>query len=477
MRFKDEKKPQQGAGVVAGDGPLGLPRGTVVRDPGYRLVQRSAAGLERRRDGQRTRPGFGQRPALAARRPARPGHRRGRPALSRRPRAEPLAARRRPRRFSRPARQRFCDRRARLVFRVVQRPVRRACRQPVRHRHRRFRDAARAHRDRRFRPGAARLFQGRSVHRLGGRQLLGAARAVHRLPGEQGALRRFSDRGRTLVDQRDLRTHRQRARLGAQLSGRRRALRRRLEYAVSGAGMRGRDDHPRHDDGAARRTQRRPARPGAAARRCAAAYHHSAFRRRPRPDPAFRPRRNRQPVPRIRFRDRADALVLRCARRLDRAALRLYADRLHDHARRRSRRRAEPRRGGADAARRPPPDLSDDHAAAAQAGAGQRLPGRLHREHRRLRQSCGRRRPVLGAVDRHLLRHRRRPVRPGARRFAGVDPDGLRAGRLRAAARAARQTELYHGDRQGRRWDRHGAARLGAAACSTRWSTRGWRSP
>ena len=36
-----------------------------------------------------------------------------------------------------------------------------------------------------------------------------------------------------------------------------------------------------------------------------------------------------------------------------------------------------------------------------------------------------RRRPVRGAVDRHLLRHRRRAVRPGPRGLAGADPDRL----------------------------------------------------
>ena len=39
---------------------------------------------------------------------------------------------------------------------------------------------------------------------------------------------------------------------------------------------------------------------------------------------------------------------------LDRADLRVHADRLHDHARRGAGRRAQPRGGGADAARRPP---------------------------------------------------------------------------------------------------------------------------
>ena len=85
------------------------------------------------------------------------------------------------------------------------------------------------------------------------------------------------------------------------------------------------------------------------------------------------------------------------------------------------------RGSGADAARRPADDLPHGHAAAAQAGPRQRLPGRLHREHRRLRQPDRRRRPVLGALDRGLLRHRRRAVRPGPRGVARADPVRVRA--------------------------------------------------
>jgi iron(III) transport system permease protein len=62
------------------------------------------------------------------------------------------------------------------------------------------------------------------------------------------------------------------------------------------------------------------------------------------------------------------------------------------------------------------------HAAAAQAGPGQCLPGGLHREHGRLRQPDRGGRAVFGAVHRHLLCHRGRPVRPGARGIAGLDP-------------------------------------------------------
>ena len=73
----------------------------------------------------------------------------------------------------------------------------------------------------------------------------------------------------------------------------------------------------------------------AAAPAVGAADHHAAVRRRPRPDPAVRPRRHRQPGARVGLRRHADALVLRPARRLAGAAVRLHADRLPDHARRR----------------------------------------------------------------------------------------------------------------------------------------------
>jgi iron(III) transport system permease protein len=66
-----------------------------------------------------------------------------------------------------------------------------------------------------------------------------------------------------------------------------------------------------------------------------AADHHAAVRRRPRPDPAVRPRRHRQPAARVGVRRHADALVLRPAGPLAGAAVRVHADRLPDHARRR----------------------------------------------------------------------------------------------------------------------------------------------
>ena len=97
----------------------------------------------------------------------------------------------------------------------------------------------------------------------------------------------------------------------------------------------------------------------------------------------------------------------------------------------------------------PPPGLPDDHAAAAEAGPRQRLPRRLHREHGRLRQPDRRRWPVRRAVDRDLLRHRRRAVRPGPRGVALADPHAVRAGGVRAAAQAARPHELHDDDGQG----------------------------
>jgi iron(III) transport system permease protein len=74
-------------------------------------------------------------------------------------------------------------------------------------------------------------------------------------------------------------------------------------------------------------------------------------------------------------------------------------------------------------------------AAAAQARARQRLPRRLHREHRRLRQPDRRRRPVQRALDRRVLRHRRRAVRRRPRRLARARALGVRARRLPAASR------------------------------------------
>jgi iron(III) transport system permease protein len=86
-----------------------------------------------------------------------------------------------------------------------------------------------------------------------------------------------------------------------------------------------------------------------------------AVRRRPRPDPAVRPRRHRQPGARVGLRRDADALVLRPAGPLAGAAVRVHADRLPDHARRRRRHQPLARGGGADAARRPLDDLSHGH--------------------------------------------------------------------------------------------------------------------
>ena len=88
--------------------------------------------------------------------------------------------------------------------------------------------------------------------------------------------------------------------LGPGVPGRRRALRRRLEHALPRPADRGRDDSARHADRAPRRA-RRGAAEAPAQRARAAADHHAAVRRRPRPDPAVRPRRHRQPAPRAAF--------------------------------------------------------------------------------------------------------------------------------------------------------------------------------
>ncbi len=107
----------------------------------------------------------------------------------------------------------------------------------------------------------------------------------------------------------------------------------------------------------------------------------------------------------------------------------------------------------------PAPHLLHRHAAALEARVGQRLPGRFHRKHCGLWQPRGGGRAVLGALDRHLLRHRRRAVRPRPRGLAGLGADAVRTRRVRGAARCAGQTELHDRERQGRRRHRDGIAR------------------
>jgi hypothetical protein len=263
--------------------------------------------------------------------------------------------------------------------------------------------------------------------------------------------------------------HRQRAGLGAELPGGRAALWRGLEHAVLGRVHR----HRHHRAGTMMALM---------AERSASARVQTPLRVVALlpiitppfvvglgPDPAVRPCRRGEPVPRICLRHPAHALVLRGAGHLDRPDVRLHADCLHDHARCGAGRGAQPGRGGADAARRPPPHLLHHHAALAQTRPGQCLPGGLHREHGGLRQPDRGGRAVFGAVHRHLLCHRRRPVRPGARGIAGLDPHAVRAGRLCPAARLARQAELHHRQRQGRRRHPHGAARQ----CAPRAERRG----
>ena len=146
----------------------------------------------------------------------------------------------------------------------------------------------------------------------------------------------------------------------------------------------------------------------------------------------------------------ADALDLRLAGRAAGAALRLHAGRLPGADRRRRRRQPDARGGLADPARRPLGDLHHRVAAADAAGPRQRLPGRLHREHRRLRQSDRAGRRLRRAVDRDLLRRGRRPARLWPRRGAGAAAAGLRARRLLPAAPRRRHALLRHHLRQGR---------------------------
>jgi iron(III) transport system permease protein len=67
-----------------------------------------------------------------------------------------------------------------------------------------------------------------------------------------------------------------------------------------------------------------------------------------------------------------------------------------------------------------------------------------------LRQSHRAGRTVLGAVDRDLLCHRRRAIRPGPRGLAGLAAHAVRAGRVRLAAPRAGAPQLHHRGRQGR---------------------------
>jgi hypothetical protein len=110
-------------------------------------------------------------------------------------------------------------------------------------------------------------------------------------------------------------------------------------------------------------------------------------------------------------------------------------------------------------------------------GPRERVPGRLRREHRRLRQPDRRRRPVLGAVDRHLLRGRRRAVRPGPRGIAVAGADRLRARGVLGPAAPARPDRLHDLDRQGRQRGADAAAARPAANLSWRSCCRGSRSP
>ena len=116
-------------------------------------------------------------------------------------------------------------------------------------------------------------------------------------------------------------------------------------------------------------------------------------------------------------------------------------------------------------ARQPLADLPDRHAAADAPGPRQRLPARLHREHGRLRQPAGARRQFRRALDRDLLRHRRRPERPGHGGDARRRAAGLHARRLLRPALLARPPLLHHRLGQGRR--RHPSA-AAAPRCDRR---------
>ena len=258
--------------------------------------------------------------------------------------------------------------------------------------------------------------------------------------------------------------HRPRAHLGPGLPGRRRALRRRLEHALPGAAHRGRHDRARHDARAGGRARR--AAPEDAACTCcrAAADHHAAVRRRPRPDPAVRPRRLVNQVLESAFGITPTRWFYGLSGRLAGAAVRVHADRLPDHARRRrtaSARRSRKRRRRCAPSRWTTfrtvtlPLLKPGLANAFLVGFIESI------------ADFGN--PIVvggqycGAVDRDLLRHRRRAVRPGPRRLAGAGAARRsRSPRSSLQQQRARPRRLHHRLRQGRRRPADAAAR---AAC------------
>ena len=144
-----------------------------------------------------------------------------------------------------------------------------------------------------------------------------------------------------------------------------------------------------------------------------------------------------------------------------RAAPHVLADRVHDPVRRAGAispalEEAAQTLRASRGARVPHGDL-----AAAAAGARQRVPARIRREPRRLRQSDRARRQLRRAVDQDLLRRRRRAARPGPRGGARVGAARPHAARVLAAAALARPAVVRHGHRQGRR--RHAGASCRAA--------------
>ena len=167
------------------------------------------------------------------------------------------------------------------------------------------------------------------------------------------------------------------------------------------------------------------------------------------------------------------ALDLRAARRDDRAAADVLADRVHAAARRARRDQPGARGSRADAARVALARVPHGDLAAAPPGARQRVPARLRREPRRLRQPDRARRQLRRAVDQDLLRGRRRAARPGPRRGARRRAAGAHAGRVLAAAALDRQAVVRDRDRQGRRRPAGDAAAAAVAGRASRWRRRG----
>ena len=238
--------------------------------------------------------------------------------------------------------------------------------------------------------------------------------------------------------------------LGAGLSPRSSPVRRGVEHAVPRDPGGGRHDDPRPG----LRSDRHPHRvsgEAAPARPVRAPDHHAAVRHRSRADPPLRPFGGRHHaaadwfgIPRTRW-------LYGLARRPDRPAPRLRADRVPRPDRRRAGNQPVARGGGTDAPGEPLDDVPDGDLAAPPARGRQRVPARVRGEHGRLRQSPGPVGELRGPVHPDLLRGGGGGARPGSGRRARPGAARLHAGGVLRAAAVAGAAGLHHRDREGGR--------------------------